>query len=59
VTLPLIRRSFHQEETSNLVAIIISGLVKLTRLLPDGREQIVAILSRGHSVGEVYEEPQP
>jgi CRP/FNR family transcriptional regulator len=45
----------HQEETSNLVAIIISGLVKLTRLLPDGREQIVAILSRGHSIGEVYE----
>jgi CRP/FNR family transcriptional regulator len=46
----------HQEETSNLVAIIISGLVKLTRLLPDGREQIVAILSRGHSIGEVYED---
>jgi CRP/FNR family transcriptional regulator len=45
---------FHQEETSQLFAVIVSGVVKLTRTFPDGREQIVGLLTTTHSLGDVY-----
>ena len=45
---------FHQEETSQLFAVIVSGVVKLTRMFPDGREQIVGLLTATHSLGDVY-----
>ena len=43
----------HQEETSQLFAVIVSGVVKLTRMLPDGREQIVGLLTATDTLGEV------
>jgi CRP/FNR family transcriptional regulator len=43
----------HQEDTSQLFAVIVSGVVKLTRMLPDGREQIVGLLTATDNVGEV------
>lgn len=45
---------FHQEETSQLFAIIVSGVVKVTRMFPDCREQIVGLLTTTHSLGDVY-----
>lgn len=41
----------HQGESSQLFAVIMSGVVKLTQILPDGREQIVGLLSAAHSLG--------
>ncbi len=43
----------HQDDTSQLFAIIVSGVVKLTRLLPDGRQQIVGLLSESDCLGNV------
>jgi len=43
----------HQAETSQLFAIIVSGIVKLTRMLPDGREQIVGLLSGSDILGDI------
>ena len=43
----------HQDETSQLFAIIVSGIVKLTRMLPDGREQIVGLLSGSDILGDI------
>ena len=43
----------HQEETSKLFAVIVSGVVKLTRMLPDGREQIVGLLTATDTLGEI------
>ncbi len=43
----------HQEETSQLFAVIVSGVVKLTRMLPDGREQIVGLLTATDTLGEI------
>jgi CRP/FNR family transcriptional regulator len=43
----------HQDETSQLFAIIVSGVVKLTRMLPDGREQIVGLLSGSDILGNI------
>jgi CRP/FNR family transcriptional regulator len=43
----------NQEETSQLFAVIVSGVVKLTRMLPDGREQIVGLLTATETLGEV------
>jgi len=43
----------HQEETSQLFAVIVSGVVKLKRMLPDGREQIVGLLAATDTLGEV------
>ena len=45
---------FHQDETSQLFAIIVSGVVKLTRLLPDGRQQIVGLLSDADCLGNPF-----
>lgn len=42
-----------QEETSQLFAVIVSGVVKLTRMLPDGRVQIVGLLTETDTLGEV------
>lgn len=44
----------HQDETSELFAIIVSGAVKLTRILPDGRQQIVGLLSQSDCLGNVF-----
>lgn len=44
----------HQDEDSSLVAIILSGTIMLTSLLPDGRRQIVGLLSEGDTVGNVF-----
>ncbi len=44
----------HQDETSQLFAIIVSGVVKLTRLLPDGRQQIVGFLSSADLLGNLF-----
>ena len=43
----------HQDETSQLFAIIVRGIVKLTRMLPDGREQIVGLLSGSDILGDI------
>jgi CRP/FNR family transcriptional regulator len=40
-----------QGESSELFAVIMSGVVKLTQILPDGREQIVGLLSAANSLG--------
>ena len=44
----------HQGETSNLFGIVASGVVKLTRLLPDGRQHIVCLLSESDCIGDVF-----
>ncbi len=41
----------HQGDSSQLFAVIMSGVVKLTQILPDGREQIVGLLSAADSLG--------
>ena len=41
----------HQGESSQLFAVILSGVVKLTQILPDGRQQIVELLSAADSLG--------
>ena len=41
----------YQDESSQLLAVIMSGVVKLTQILPDGREQIVGLLSAADSLG--------
>lgn len=46
----------HQEETSNLFAIVLEGTVKLTRVLEDGRQQIVGLLSASDSLGDLFAE---
>ncbi len=43
----------HQDETSQLFAIIVRGIVKLTRMLPDGREQIVGLLTGSDILGDL------
>ncbi len=43
----------YQDETSQLFAIIVRGIVKLTRMLPDGREQIVGLLSGSDILGDI------
>ena len=43
----------HQQETSQLFAVIVSGVVKLTQMLPDGREQIVGLLGSTDTLGEI------
>lgn len=43
----------HQDETSQLFAIIVKGVVKLTRMLPDGREQIVGLLTGSDILGDI------
>lgn len=43
----------HQDETSQLFAVIVKGVVKLTRMLPDGREQIVGLLSGSDILGDI------
>lgn len=44
----------HQDETSQLFAIIVSGVVKLTSLLPDGRQQIVGLLTEADLLGNLF-----
>lgn len=46
----------HQEGTSELFAILISGTVKLTREGADGRCQIVGFLTEGDCLGELFDE---
>ena len=43
----------HQDETSQLFAIIVRGIVKLSRMLPDGREQIVGLLTGSDVIGDI------
>ena len=43
----------HQDETSQLFAIVVKGIVKLTRILPDGREQIVGLLTDSDTLGDI------
>jgi CRP/FNR family transcriptional regulator len=43
----------HQDETSQLFAIIVKGVVKLSRMLPDGREQIVGLLKGTDILGHL------
>jgi CRP/FNR family transcriptional regulator, anaerobic regulatory protein len=47
---------FHQEDTSELFAILISGTIKLTREGADGRRQIIAFLSEGDCLGDLFHE---
>lgn len=47
----------HQEDTSQLFAIVLSGTIKLTRMLEDGRQQIVGLLSPADSLGSLYSGP--
>ena len=44
----------HQDDTSPFFAIIVSGVVKLTRMAPDGRQQIVGLLSDSDCLGDVF-----
>lgn len=46
----------HQEDTSELFAIILAGTVKLSRVLENGRQQIVGLLSQTDSLGRLYSE---
>ena len=47
---------FHQEDTSELFAILISGTVKLIREGADGRCQIVGFLSEGDCLGDLFQD---
>lgn len=44
----------HQEDDSKLFAIIVSGSIKLTRVISDGRQQIVGLLSESDCLGDVF-----
>jgi CRP/FNR family transcriptional regulator, anaerobic regulatory protein len=44
----------HQEDCSELFAIVLNGTVKLSRVLEDGRQQIVGLLSASDSLGDLY-----
>ena len=44
----------HQDETSEQFAIVVSGVVKLSRVLLDGRQQIVGLLSEADCLGDVF-----
>jgi CRP/FNR family transcriptional regulator, anaerobic regulatory protein len=44
----------HQEDSSELFGILLDGTVKLTRVLEDGRQQIVGLLSASDSLGDLY-----
>jgi CRP/FNR family transcriptional regulator len=48
------REIVHQEETSRVFAIVLAGTIKLSRVLHDGRQQIVGMLSAQDSFGELY-----
>jgi len=42
----------HQGDVSKLFAIIVSGAAKLTRMLPDGREQVVGLVTPSCVLGD-------
>ncbi len=44
----------HQDDTSGLFAFVVSGTIKLSRMLPDGRRQIVCFLSEADCLGDLY-----
>jgi len=44
----------HQDDTSELFAIVMTGTIKLTRMLEDGRQQIVGLLSTTDCLGSLY-----
>jgi CRP/FNR family transcriptional regulator len=44
----------HQEDTSELFAIVLEGTLKLSRVLEDGRQQIVGLLSASDSLGNIF-----
>ena len=44
----------HQDDVSELFAVVVSGTIKLTRTLPDGREQIVALLAEADCLGDLF-----
>lgn len=44
----------HQDDISELFAIVQSGVVKLSRMLPDGRQQIVSFLTEGDCLGDLF-----
>lgn len=46
----------HQDDVSELFAVVVSGTIKLTRTLSDGREQIVALLGEADCVGDLFAE---
>jgi CRP/FNR family transcriptional regulator len=46
----------HQDDVSELFAVVVSGTIKLTRTLPDGREQIVALLAETDCLGSLFDE---
>jgi CRP/FNR family transcriptional regulator, anaerobic regulatory protein len=48
------REIVHQDDTSELFALVVNGKVKLTRVLEDGRQQIVGLLSASDSLGDLY-----
>ncbi len=45
----------HQEAPNELFAFIIDGVVKLTRMLPDGRQQIVGLLTVSDCLGDPFD----
>ena len=44
----------HQDDVSELFAVVVSGTIKLTRTLSDGREQIVALLAEADCLGDLF-----
>jgi CRP/FNR family transcriptional regulator len=44
----------HQEEASHLFAIVLAGTIKLSRILHDGRQQIVGMASTQDIIGELF-----
>ena len=46
----------HQDDISELFAVVVSGTIKLTRTLSDGREQIVALLGEADCLGSLFDE---
>lgn len=44
---------FHTGETADGMHLVVDGLIKVYRLGPDGREQVIHLFSSGEPVGEV------
>jgi CRP/FNR family transcriptional regulator len=50
---------FHQGDAANVVFNVVSGTLKISRLLADGRRQIIGFLSSGAFLGLAIEAEQP
>jgi len=51
------QRIISEQERPDRLGIIVTGSIKLTKVLPDGRQQIVALLFPSDFVGQPFEAP--